>query len=163
VIAAAIVLILIAAPLSGKLGDRFGKARVATVALCVFGLGLLIPFFTHAPVLVLPTLPFVAFGGGVILTLPYAMLMPLMPEDEHGLLTGFYSLTRGVGILAGPLLGGFAISLLRPSLTDTHGYAAMWLVCAAAILLSIPFTGALRRGEQKRRAGREKSTAEAAA
>jgi len=66
-------------------------------------------------------LPLVAFGGGMILTLPYAILIPLMPDEEHGLLTGFYSFTRGLGILAGPLLAGLAISLLRGQLGGTHG------------------------------------------
>ncbi|MFL5883769.1 MAG: MFS transporter, partial [Thermoleophilaceae bacterium] len=98
VIAIVAVMILIAAPISGKLGDRFGKTRVVSVALWVYGIGLLVPFFTQTAWLVAPVLPFVAFGGGMILTLPYAILMPLMPEEEHGLLTGFYSFTRGIGI-----------------------------------------------------------------
>jgi MFS family permease len=142
------VLILAAAVTSGKLGDRFGKARVATVALWVYGVGLLVPFVSQDPWVVLPAVPLIAFGGGTILTLPYALLIPLMPEDEHGILTGFYSFSRGFGILLGPLIAGVAISLLRGPLAGTHGYAAMWLVCSVAILASIPFMGPLRRRER---------------
>ena len=159
VIAAVAVLILIAAPVSGKVGDRFGKARVVSIALWVYGLGLLVPLFTQTPWLVAPVLPFVAFGGGMILTLPYAILMPLMPEEEHGLLTGFYSFSRGLGILLGPLLAGLAISLLRGPLAGTQGYAAMWGVCGVAILASIPLMPRLRAKEERNRRERERNAA----
>jgi MFS family permease len=156
VIAVVVVLILVAAPISGKLGDRFGKTRVVGIALWLYGIGLLVPFFTQSPFVVLPILPFVAFGGGMILTLPYAVLMPLMPDEEHGLITGFYSFSRGLGILLGPLLAGFAIAAMRSSLPSTQGYAAMWLVCGAAILASIAFMGPLQAREAQLRRKRER-------
>jgi MFS family permease len=156
VIAIVIVLILITAPISGKLGDRFGKTRVVGISLWLYGLGLLVPFLTQNPILVLPILPFVAIGGGMILTLPYAILMPLMPEEEHGLVTGFYSFSRGLGIVLGPLLAGLAITAMRSSLPTTDGYAAMWLVCGMAILASIGFMGPLQAKEAQLRAERER-------
>lgn len=64
--------------------------------------------------------------------------MPMMPPDEHGALTGFYAVSRGLGVALGPALAGLAIQV------DGHDYRAMWLVCAAAILVSIPFTRRLR-------------------
>jgi MFS family permease len=157
VIAIVVVLLLIAAPVSGKLGDRFGKARMVGISLWVYGIGLLVPLFTQSPYICIPIMPLVAFGGGMILTLPYAILMPLMPEGEHGLITGFYSFSRGLGILLGPLLAGIAITVMRPLLSSTHGYAAMWLVCGAAILASLPFVPTLKRREAQLRRKRERS------
>jgi MFS family permease len=156
VIAIVVVLVLVAAPISGKLGDRFGKTRVVGISLWLFGLGLLVPFFTQSPAIVLPILPFVALGGGMILTLPYAILIPLMPEGEHGLITGFYSFSRGLGIVLGPLLAGIAISVLRPDLSSTRGYAAMWLVCGVAILASLACVPPIRRREMQLRRRRER-------
>lgn len=157
VVAIVVVLLLIAAPISGKLGDRIGKTRVVAIAVWPFGLGLLVPLFTQSPFVALPIVPFVAFGGGMILTLPYAILMPLMPEEEHGLITGFYSFSRGVGILLGPLLAGAAITGLRPLLSSTHGYAGMWLVCGVSVLLSAPFLGPIRNREAQLRGRRRRS------
>lgn len=157
VIAGVMVLILVAAPVSGKLGDRFGVTRVVRTSLWLYGGGLLLPAFTQDPWLVLPFLPFIAFGGGMILSLPYAVLMPLMPEEEHGLITGFYSFSRGFGIMLGPLLAGGAISLLRQPFSSTQGYAAMWLVCGVSILASLAFMGPLVRQERRRRAEDEDS------
>jgi hypothetical protein len=67
-----------------------------------------------------------------------------MPEGRHGALSGLYSLSRGVGTALGPLFAGIAIAVLRGPLDGTQGYAAMWPVCAAAILASIPLVARMR-------------------
>jgi MFS family permease len=90
----------------------------------------------------------VGFGGGLVMTLPYALLQPLMPERQHGALTGFYSVSRGVGVLLGPLLGGVAIGAAGGVLASTDGYAAMWAVCGAAALGSLPLIGSVERPRQ---------------
>lgn len=150
IVGGASLISVIASPLSGKWGDRFGKARVMQTALIAYGIGLLIPGAITFKIVLIAAVPFVAFGGGVIMTLPYAMLIPLMPEHEHGALTGLYSLSRGVGTMLGPLLAGLAIQELGGVLSATHGYQAMWLVCGAAILLSLIPLRRLRRDLDER-------------
>jgi MFS family permease len=130
-------LILVAAVTSGRLADRRGSIAVMRVALPVYGLAMIPPALFSAHWVVAVCAPLVAIGGGAIMALPYAVLMPLMPDHEHGSLTGYYSFSRGLGTWLGPLLAGLAISVIG-------GYQAMWLVCAAAILLSIPLLPALR-------------------
>jgi MFS family permease len=149
-IAAAAVFILAGAPTAGKLADRFGRARVMRVALLVYGTGLLVPLLVTNPVGIAVIIPVVALGGAVIMTLPYALLVPMMPEDEHGALTGFYSLSRGIGIALGPVLAGAAIEALRGVFGSTQGFAAMWGVCSAAIFLSVPLLGRLRSEHEDR-------------
>ena len=114
------------------------------MALWAYGLGLLVPLLTQSTLLLLAAAPVVAFGSGVIMTLPYALLIPLMPEGRHGALSGFSSLSRGIGTALGPALAGVAISIARGPLAGTDGYAAMWAVCAVAILASIPLARRLR-------------------
>jgi MFS family permease len=135
-IAITAAVMFVAAPFAGKLGDMHGKGRLVRVAAAVFGLGMMVPAFSTNPLFILPILPVAAFGGAVVLTLPYALLMPMMPEDQHGKVTGIYSTSRGAGIVAGPLLAGGAISLLHGVL-PAGGYGAMWLVCGGAMLLSL--------------------------
>jgi MFS family permease len=144
IIGAAAIVVIAAAPVSGKLADRLGRARVMHLALWVYGAGLLVPVLTTSTWLLVAAVPFVAFGGGVIMTLPYALLIPLMPEGRHGALSGFYSLSRGIGTALGPALAGVAISVAAGPLESTQGYAAMWAVCATAILASIPLVRRLR-------------------
>jgi MFS family permease len=144
VVAAGAIFIGAATPISGKLADRFGTIPVMRVSLLVYGAGLLVPFFVDDKIVVAAATPLVGFGGGVVMTLPYALLMPLMEDDDHGLTTGLYSLSRGVGTALGPLLAGVAIAVLGGVFDGTQGYQAMWGVCAAAVLLSVPVLGRLR-------------------
>lgn len=129
----------------GRIGDRVGRARLLAYALPVYGAGLAVPLLFAAPWAVAPIMVPVGFGGGLIMSLPYAVLMPLMPERDHGALTGLFSLSRGVGLMLGPLLAGAAIQAKVTPASSTHGYAAMWLVCSAAILLSLLPLRSLRR------------------
>jgi Na+/melibiose symporter-like transporter len=130
--------VLVGALVSGKLGDSLGRARVMRGALVIYGLGLMIPFVTTVPWIVALAAPLVAFGGGVTMSLPYALLMPMMPRGAHGAVTGLYSLSRGVGTSLGPLLAGVAIQAAGGD------YRWTWLVCGSAILVSIPAMAPIR-------------------
>src|SRR4051794_19166398 len=141
------VVVLLAALASGKLADRYGPLAVLRCALPGYGIGFLVPFVFSAPAVVALSVPFVAIGGGVIMALPYAVLMPLMPESDHRALTGYYSFSRGLGTWLGPLLGGLAVAALAGTFGDTHGYQAIWGVCALAALLSLVPLRRLRAAE----------------
>jgi MFS family permease len=145
IIGAVAVVILLGALVSGKLADRLGAIRTMRAGLWLYGASLLVPILTRNTLALLLCVPVIAFGGGLTMTLPYAILMPLMPKRAHGIMTGFYSLSRGLGVMLGPLLAGVAIQLLGSGFSSTHGYAAMWIVTSAAILLSIPILALLGR------------------
>jgi MFS family permease len=145
------LVILIGAGGSGKLGDRFGRLRVVTIALVGYGAGYLILIFTTSRAVIGAAIPFVAIGGGTVMTMAYALLMPLMPEAEHGALTGFYSISRGVGIVLGPILAGALIWLTKDSLfKTTDGFQAMWVVCAAATFGSLVFLRRMAQASEDR-------------
>ena len=146
VIGAVAVFVVVGALVSGRMADRTDTASVMHVALWLYGLGLLVPlFFSGTPLVVAVSAPVIAAGGGVLMSLPFALLMPLMPKGHHGAVTGYYSFSRGIGITLGPILAGAAISIGKPLFESTHGYPAMWFVCAGAILASIPLLRMLQR------------------
>jgi MFS family permease len=145
------LVILIGAAGSGKLGDRFGRIRIVTVALVGYGAGYLVLIFTTSRPAIGAAIPFVALGGGTVMTMAYALLMPLMPGDEHGALTGIYSTSRGVGIVLGPIIAGALIWATRDGpLAATQGFQAMWIVCAAATFASLFFLRRLARANEDR-------------
>ncbi|HET7309865.1 MAG TPA: MFS transporter [Mycobacteriales bacterium] len=125
------------APITGKLADHFGHLRVLRLAVPVYGCGLLLAGFTHAT-WVLFAVPVVAAAAATVMVVPFATLMRLMPDRDHGAISGVFTLSRGLGTLLGPVLAGAAILLLRSPLSSTHGYAAMWFVIGAATLASWP-------------------------
>jgi MFS family permease len=146
------IVILLGAFGSGKLGDRYGRLRIMSYALWAYGIGYTVVIFTTSRPVIGAMIPLIAIGGGTVMTLAYAILMPLMPEDEHGALTGFYSLSRGVGIVAGPIIAGVLIHATRHHpFSATHGFQAMWIVCAAAAFGSLPFVYWMRRHGEDRR------------
>jgi MFS family permease len=145
------LVVLLGAAGAGQLGDRLGRLPVIRSALLAYGLGYLVPVFTTSRVLIAVALPFIALGGGAVMTLAYALLIPLMPEHEHGALTGFYSVSRGVGIVTGPVLAGVLIWVTRHGpFSASHGYQAMWIVCAAGALFSLLFLRRMRRADADR-------------
>jgi len=132
------VVAVVAAPLAGWLGDRFGPLRVTRAALAVYALGLFLPCITRSLWVLIPAMPLVGFGGTVVMTLSYTLVALAGPEQSPGATAGWYELSRGVGVIAGPIVTGAAIDLLRPLFASTQGYAAMWLVQALALLASLP-------------------------
>ncbi|HWE08859.1 MAG TPA: MFS transporter, partial [Solirubrobacteraceae bacterium] len=151
IVGAVSLVILVGAAGSGKLGDRYGRIRIVTIALLAYGSGYLVPIFTTSRPVIAAAIPFIALGGGTVMTMAYALLMPLMPEDEHGALTGFYSVSRGVGIVLGPVLAGALIWTTRLDLFKaTQGFQAMWIVCAAATFASLFFLRRMAKASEDR-------------
>jgi MFS family permease len=139
---------VVAAVISGPLGDRVGLARVILVASVVYGGGLVAGGLGrqwHAWYLALIFL--VAIAGGSVMTLSWGLLFKLMPEGDRGAISGLATTTKGVGLLIGPLLAGALIDVLQPHLEATEGYQVLWPVLGVPILLAIPLVASLIRAE----------------
>ena len=92
-------------------------------------------------------IPLISASAGMMMALPYAILIPMMPRADHGLLTGVYSMSRGVGIVLGPLLAAAAIQAQNALGTPlgTVEYSALWLVAGLLLVASVPLLGGMRR------------------
>ncbi len=139
--------IAIAAPTAGWVADRWGHFRLLVTALVVYAAGMAIPGFWQGT-WAIGAIPLVAIGAATVMTLPFSVLMRLIPEENHGAASGLFGLCRGIGATVGPVLTGVAILVLHDAMDSTKGYAAMWLSCSAALFLSLPFLWALRRDER---------------
>lgn len=133
---------IVAAPVAGKLADKYGAQPVMHVSVWVFAVGVVPPLVTTNPAFVAAILP-VAFAAVALLTLPWALLMDLLPDKEdHGAGASIFGSSRGVGIIAGPLVAGLAIKFTNDlgilSFKETEGYAATFGVTMLFLLVSIP-------------------------
>ena len=140
--------VVLGAIIAGRLADRYGAYRLLRIVVWPYGLGLLAPFLSQNAEVLVIAMPLVAFGAGAVTTLAYVALVRAAPKDAHGAASGLFALSRGVGVLLGPLLAGIAVEVLEPALVSTHGYAAAWLVAALAVLATVPVLGWLCRSEQ---------------
>jgi Na+/melibiose symporter-like transporter len=141
---------VIAAILSGPVGDRFGLARVILMASFVYGGGLLVAGFArnwhdYYYGLIFP----VAIAGGTVMTLSWGLLFKLMPARHRGAISGLATTTKGFGLLFGPLIAGGAIDLAAPYFKGTDGYEVLWPLCGAPILAVIPLVATLLRVEAR--------------
>src|ERR671936_238365 len=139
---------IIAAVIAGRLGDRFGLARVIFIASFVYGGGYLVAgtatkWHTWYFGLIVP----VAIAGGTVMTLAWGLLFKLMPPRHPGAISGLATTTKGLGLLLGAPLAGAAIDLARPWLDKTNGYQILWPVCGIPILAAIPLVYRLMAAE----------------
>ncbi|MDF1605930.1 MFS transporter [Nocardioides sp. YIM 152315] len=139
--------IAIAAPTAGWIADRWGHLRLLLTALVVYAAGMALPGIWQET-WVIAAIPLVAMGAATVMTLPFSVLMRLLPEGNHGAASGLFGLCRGLGATLGPVLTGAVIVLVRPVMDGTEGYAAMWLCCSAILFLSVPLLWGLRHDDR---------------
>lgn len=139
---------VIAAIFAGRLGDRFGIARVIFYASFIYGGGYIVAgaatewhdwYFAF----IVP----VAVAGGTVMTLAWGLLFKLMPAEHRGAVSGLATTTKGFGLLLGAPIAGAAIDIARPYLDATDGYQIIWPVCGIPILAAIPLVARMMRVE----------------
>jgi MFS family permease len=130
---------VIAAIFAGRLGDRFGLARVIFFASWIYGAGFLVGGLAQQWHdwyfgLIIP----VAVAGGTVMTLAWGLLYKIVPVEHRGAASGLATTTKGIGLLIGAPLAGLAIDLAQPYLETTSGYQILWPICGLPILAAIP-------------------------
>jgi MFS family permease len=141
---------VVAAIVSGRLGDRFGLARVIYYASFLYGGGFVVAGLAQRwhdwyYGLIFP----VAFAGGVVMTLAWGLLFKLMPASQRGAISGLATWTKGFGLIVGTPVAGGLIDLSSRWLNATHGYQILWPVCGLPVLLAIPAVRRLRSAEAR--------------
>jgi MFS family permease len=139
---------VIAALIAGRLGDRFGIARVVFFASFIYGGGFLVAglattWHNWYFALIVP----VSIAGGTVMTLAWGLLFKLMPAEHRGAVSGLATTTKGLGLLLGAPIAGAAIDLARPFLSSTQGYQILWPVCGIPILAVTPLVARMMRAE----------------
>jgi MFS family permease len=103
------------------------------LAGCVFG------FFVKDVKWTFLFLPIFGLGGSIVLTLPYAILIPLMPKEHIGQFTGLFSMTRGFANIVAPVVAGGIIDIFGHDFAPGRKYTVIWLVAGAMIAISLVF------------------------
>jgi len=139
---------VVAAIGSGPIGDRIGLSRVIFVASLVYGSGYVVAGLAQTwhdwyYAAIFP----VAIAGGTVMTLAWGLLFKLMPAQHRGAVSGIAVMTKGIGLLFGPLVAGGAIDLLSSYLSATNGYQILWPICGLPILAVAPLVYSLIRVE----------------
>jgi MFS family permease len=141
---------VVAALAAGRLGDRFGLARVIFFASFVYGTGFLVAGLAQTwRTWYLGLIGVVAIAGGTVMTLAWGLLYKIVPEQHRGAASGLATTTKGIGLLLGAPLAGLAIDLARPHLPATDGYQILWPICGLPVLAAIPLLVRLIAAEEE--------------
>jgi MFS family permease len=142
---------VVAAMFAGRLGDRFGLARVIFFASFVYGTSFLVAGLAQQwHTWYLGLIGVVAIAGGTVMTLAWGLLYKIVPVEHRGAVSGLATTTKGIGLLVGAPLAGLAIDLARPYLGATDGYQILWPICGLPILGAIPLLVRLIAVEDER-------------
>ena len=144
---------VVAAIFAGRLGDRFGLARVIFFASFVYGTSFLVAGLAQRwHTWYLGLIGVVAIAGGTVMTLAWGLLYKIVPVQHRGAVSGLATTTKGIGLLVGAPVAGLAIDLARPYLDATDGYQILWPICGLPILAAIPLLVRLITVEEERSA-----------
>jgi MFS family permease len=139
-----------AAPLAGRLVDRYGEQLPAVLGFAAAGLGLVVLGIPGVPlddvVTVLPLIP-VGLGLGMLFVPTSRAALNATPMASHGRTSAILSVGRLLGAALGAGLAGIALS---GTLTASTVHQALLFAAALCLLVGIPASSMLGRGTGRR-------------
>lgn len=91
---------------AGALGDRYGYRRVLAVGMATFGIASACAAWSSTATELVLARGLMGIGGAMIMPTSVAILMAVFPPERRAGAIGAFSASSGVGVAAGPLLGG---------------------------------------------------------
>jgi MFS family permease len=118
---------------AGKLGDRWGHARILTAGQLIFALGSVLGFLGHNLPMLAGARILMAIGGAIMVPAAMATIRLLLPEHQRARAFGLFGAVMGFSAAVGPLIGG--------EIAARFGWAALFLVntlpLAAIVVLEL--------------------------
>jgi len=107
VVTAYLAAVIVATPLSGKLGDVYGRRIVFLVSVVIFLVGSVLAGAAQSFEQLIAFRAIQGIGGGGLLTVTIAMAADIVTPRELGRYNGYFGAAFGASSIAGPLVGGF--------------------------------------------------------
>jgi EmrB/QacA subfamily drug resistance transporter len=132
--------------LAGSLTDRLGERRVFTAGVAGFGIGSAICAASPTVGVLIAARALQGVSGALLTPAALAIIVSVFPQEERGAAIGRWTAWGGIGILAGPLLGG--------QIVDSASWRWIFLINVPLVLIAL----ALSRVAVPGRAGEGAST-----
>ena len=113
----------------GMLSDKFGRPKLLMGGLIAFTLAPLLYPFAHSTGTLIAVRAIHGLGAAAFLPAAVALVVDLTPPNRRGTSIGWYTACLQLGLMAGPITGGF--------LTEHFGYNAAFYGCAAISFIGL--------------------------
>ena len=101
---------LLTTPIYGRLSDRFGRRRLFSIALILFGLGSVLGILASNFDLSILARAIQGLGAGGLFSLAFAVIADVVPIRERGRYILIFVIIFGMASILGPILGGVMAS-----------------------------------------------------
>jgi MFS family permease len=102
---------LLSTPVYGRLSDAFGRRRLFTIGIAIFGLGSLLAALSNNFDLMVSARAIQGIGAGGLFSLAFAVIADVIPIRDRGRYILLFVLIFGSASILGPILGGEIASM----------------------------------------------------
>jgi EmrB/QacA subfamily drug resistance transporter len=113
----------------GALGDRFGRKLTLDAGLLVFAAGSAASAFAGSPEVLIASRAAMGIGAALIMPSTLSIITNLFPPRERGRAIGVWAGVAGLGIILGPVIGGW--------LLERFWWGSVFLVNLPVVALAI--------------------------
>lgn len=124
-----LIIMAVLQPITGKLGDLYGKRTVYLIGMLLFLAASVLCIFAINVTLLILFRAFQALGGALLSPNAMAIIREVVPSYRLAQTLGTYGLLMGLGAAIGPLIGAFLISV--------WGWPAIFLINIPFALFSL--------------------------
>lgn len=116
----------------GALGDRFGRRKALLAGLAIFGMSSFAAALADSAGQLIAARAVMGVGGALIMPTTLSVLTNVFPEDERAKAIGIWAAVSSMGIIVGPLAGGW--------LLDHYWWGSIFLVNIPIVIVAIVAT-----------------------
>jgi EmrB/QacA subfamily drug resistance transporter len=94
---------------AGAFGDKYGRKKVLFIGLILFGITSVMAGFSKSTEMLIVARAFMGVAAAIMLPLTISILPTVFPAHERGKAISIWAAGMGVGLMIGPLIGGFLL------------------------------------------------------
>jgi EmrB/QacA subfamily drug resistance transporter len=120
---------------AGALSDRYGRRLALLSGLAIFGIGSVVSAFVTTADQLIFARAFMGIGAALTMPATLSIIANVFPDEERPKAIAVWSAVSGIGIVIGPLLGGW--------LVESFAWSSIFLVNVPVVLAGMAATLAI--------------------